>query len=93
MRSRRTNRKRVLQLQNRKFMFSIIRSDLKPVFLNDHQRRRIVKRARQHGINPETHCYYPQLARYHGDPEAFVQTKQELYRKIKERGLTIIDEA
>lgn len=83
----------VEHLRNEKFLVGVIRNELKPVFLSDSQRKRISRIAREHGINPETHCYYPQLASYYGDPTAFVSTKQELRKRIKEKNLKIVDEA
>lgn len=81
------------ELRNRKFLCGVITGKIKPVYLSQSHAARITRIARRHGINPETHCYYPQLARYYGDPEAFVATRKELEDKIKARGLSIEDEA
>lgn len=80
-------------LRNEKFLFNINTGRLKPVYLSDSHAARITRIAKRHGINPETHCYYPQLARHYGDRDAFVQTAKELAEKIAKRGLAIEDEA
>lgn len=42
--------------------------------------------ARRLGRNPNTASYWPQLARFPGDPEAFVESKSEMRQVLERRG-------
>jgi len=60
----------------------------RPNHWNDHPEdiKRIQGVARKYGINPEAAHYVPALARFPGDPEAFVSSKSEIKQLIERRG-------
>lgn len=78
-------------LRNEEFMFNII-SDSLPERYNvmrresERDRRWIAEIARSYGVNPEAASYFPQLARFPGDPEAFVTSRSEIRKLLEKRG-------
>ncbi len=74
-------------LRNEKYCVGIItdslRSGLVPI---ETDKGYIADVARKHGANPEAGYYYPQLARFPGDPEAFVSSRSEIRRVLESRG-------
>lgn len=54
---------------------------------DEASRRMLSKICRRNGGNPERGHYYPQLARFPGDPEAFVESKSDIRKLAAKRKL------
>lgn len=50
-------------------------------------RQLIARNCRKYGGNPEAGNYFPQLAKFPGDPEAFATCKDDIKRVAAKRGL------
>lgn len=77
-------------LRNEKYCVGIVTDSLPDrwnTMHRDSDAERLAAIARRHGVNPEAAHYYPQLARFPGDPEAFVTSRSEIKRVLEKRGL------
>ncbi|MGB9619166.1 MAG: hypothetical protein ACPL7K_01990 [Armatimonadota bacterium] len=78
-------------LRNEKYCVGIIGDSLRSEdnllrYETDVGREYIAKLAKKHGVNPDAAHYFPQLARYPGDPEAFVSSRSEIRKLAEKRG-------
>jgi len=73
-------------LRNEKYCVGIIADSLKSSTPSEDDDRYMAKIAARNGIASGAAHYFPQLARYPGDPEAFVTSKSEIKAVLQKRG-------
>ena len=73
-------------LRNERYCVGIIRNTLTSDAPSERDEDYLAVVARKARITPGSAHYFPQLARFPGDPEAFVSSRDEIKRVLEKRG-------